>query len=50
MTCSQGGSRVWDGDGFLSVTELNNAMMSLGFNHSEVELQDMILDADENGR
>ena len=39
-----------DGDGFLSVMELNNAMMSLGFNHSEVELQDMILDADENGR
>ena len=36
--------------GVLSVMELNNAMMSLGFNHSEVELQDMILDADENGR
>ena len=29
---------------------LDNAMMSLGFQHSEVELQDMILDADENGR
>ena len=34
----------------LLVMELDKAMMSLGFNHSEVELQDMILDADENGR
>ena len=44
MTCP-GYGRGWG-----SVMELNNAMMSLGFNHSEVELQDMILDADENGR
>ena len=34
----------------MSVLEVDDAMRSLGFNHSEVELQDMILDADENGR